>query len=80
LELCRDELKGVKAANRELRGEKDTLENQVFEQKSIVDRLEKQRDRFTRPKEDVALVTTNIELKSKHDEATKTIEDLQVIK
>eukprot|EP00111_Clytia_hemisphaerica_P017777 TCONS_00052561-protein len=77
LELCRDELKGVKNANRDLRMEKDNLENQLFEHKSTVDRLEKQKDRFTRPKEDVALVSAHNELKAKHEETTKQIQELR---
>ena len=78
LELCRDELKGVKNANRDLRLEKDNLENQLFEQKSTVDRLEKQKDRFTRPKEDIALVSAHNELKAKHEEMNKQIQELTV--
>ena len=78
LELCRDELKGVKTANRDLRVEVDNLENQLFEQKSTVERLEKQKDRFTRSKEDVALVTAHNELKKKYEDAQKELQTLQV--
>ena len=81
LELCRDELKGVKTANRDLRIEKDNLENQLFEHKSALDRLEKQKDRLTtRPKEDVALVTANHELKAKLEDANKKVKELTVRK
>ena len=77
--MCRDELKGVKTANRDLRIEKDNLENQLFEHKSALDRLEKQKDRLTtRPKEDVALVTANHELKAKLEDANKKVKELTV--
>lgn len=77
--MCRDELKGVKATNRDLRIEKDNMENQLFEQKSALDRLEKQKDRLTRPKEDVALVAAHNELKSKFDDSSKKVKELTVI-
>lgn len=54
--------------NRDLRVEKETLQNELYEQKSTTDRLEKQRQSFSRPKEDVALVTTCNELKKENRE------------
>lgn len=79
LDLCRDEVKAVKAMNQQLRCEKETLENEKFEQRSTIERMEKQHRSFSMPpKEDTALVKANNELKCKYDALVSENDSIKV--
>ena len=79
LENCREELSEVKGRCASFTVSKDQLTNQIFEQKTLIDRLEKQKDRFNKSKREENSVSFAVynELKSKHEELTKKDENLQ---
>lgn len=79
MDLCRDELKAVKTMNQQLRREKETLENEKFEQKSMIERMEKQRRSFSRPNENSDQPTAaHKELQSKYEVLVTENDQLKV--
>ena len=77
LEYCRDELSELKAKVTSFNIMKDQLTNQIFEQKSLIERLERQKDRFNKRDEGSVSHVVYNELKNKHEELTKNEADLE---
>ncbi|XP_057313472.1 ELKS/Rab6-interacting/CAST family member 1-like [Hydractinia symbiolongicarpus] len=75
LEHSRDELKELKAKCSSFNIIKDQLENQVYEQKALIDRLQKQKDRFGAPKEETVSLVIFDELKNKNEKLQKSFDE-----
>lgn len=75
LEHSRDELKELKAKCSCFNIIKDQLENQVYEQKALIDRLQKQKDQFGSPKEETVSLVIFDELKNKNEKLQKSFDE-----